>query len=56
MKMAIEELGLDRVLFSVDYPFEECDDAASWFDACEISASEREQIGRTNAAQLFGLK
>ena len=49
-------MGIDRVLFSVDYPFEECDDAASWFDAAEISESDREQIGRKNAAQLFGLK
>jgi predicted TIM-barrel fold metal-dependent hydrolase len=56
MKHAIAELGVDRVLFSVDYPFEECADGASWFDTCEISDSDREKIGRTNAAQLFGLK
>ena len=56
LTQAIEELGLDRVLFSVDYPFEECDDAASWFDACVIAETAREQIGRGNAAQLFGLK
>jgi 2,3-dihydroxybenzoate decarboxylase len=56
LKTAIAELGVNRVLFSVDYPFEECADAASWFDASEISDSEREKIGRTNAAQLFRLK
>jgi 2,3-dihydroxybenzoate decarboxylase len=56
LKQAMAELGAGRVLFSVDYPFEECVDAASWFDACEISAAEREQIGRANAAQLFSLK
>ena len=56
LKQAIEELGLGRVMFSVDYPFEECADAASWFDACEISDAARETIGRTNAAQLFGVK
>jgi gamma-resorcylate decarboxylase len=55
LKCAIEELGVDRVLFSVDYPFEECDDAASWFDACAIAESDREQIGRANAARLFKL-
>ncbi len=53
---AITELGADRVLFSVDYPFEECADAASWFDAAEISEADRLKIGRTNAAQLFRLK
>jgi 2,3-dihydroxybenzoate decarboxylase len=53
---AITELGADRVLFSVDYPFEEVADAASWFDAAEIPESDRTKIGRTNAAQLFRLK
>jgi 2,3-dihydroxybenzoate decarboxylase len=56
LRCAIEELGAERVMFSVDYPFEECADAAKWFDTCDISASEREKIGRTNAAQLFSLK
>ncbi len=53
---AIEEMGVDRVMFSVDYPFEECGDAASWFDSCGISDAAREKIGRTNAAQLFDVR
>jgi len=56
LKCAIEELGAGRVMFSVDYPFEECADAASWFDNCDIGAAEKEMIGRTTAAQLFNLK
>ena len=56
LNAAIAELGADRVLFAVDYPFEECADAAAWFDACGVSETVRQQIGRTNAAQLFGLK
>jgi 2,3-dihydroxybenzoate decarboxylase len=56
LKAAIAELGADRVLFSVDYPFEECADAATWFDACEIPEVDRLKIGRTNATQLFNLK
>jgi 2,3-dihydroxybenzoate decarboxylase len=53
---AITELGPDRVLFSVDYPFEEAADAASWFDTAEISETDRLKIGRTNAQRLFNLK
>jgi len=56
LNAAIAELGPDRVLFSVDYPFEECADAATWFDACEIPEADRLKIGRTNATQLFNLK
>jgi 2,3-dihydroxybenzoate decarboxylase len=55
LRAAIAELGVDRVLFSVDYPFEECGDAASWFDSCEISQAERAEIGRENAIRLFKL-
>jgi 2,3-dihydroxybenzoate decarboxylase len=50
---AIAEMGADRVLFSVDYPFEEVVDAAAWFDKAEISEGDRVKIGRTNAAALF---
>jgi 2,3-dihydroxybenzoate decarboxylase len=56
LKAAVAELGVDRVLFAVDYPFEECADAATWFDACDIGDSARQKIGRSNAAQLFSLK
>ena len=50
---AIAEMGADRVLFSVDYPYEEVADAAAWFDKAEISEEDRLKIGRTNAATLF---
>jgi 2,3-dihydroxybenzoate decarboxylase len=56
LKSAVAEIGVDRVLFSVDYPFEECADAATWFDACEIPEADRLKIGSTNATQLFNLK
>ena len=56
LNAAVAELGVDRVLFAVDYPFEECADAATWFDACDIGDSARQKIGRGNAAQLFSLK
>ena len=51
---AIAEVGADRILFSVDYPFEDAADAASWFDTAEISEEQRRRIGRENAARLFG--
>ncbi len=52
---AIAEVGSDRIMFSVDYPFEDTADAASWFDTAEISEDERRKIGRDNAAALFRL-
>ena len=52
---AIAEVGADRVLFSVDYPFEETADAAEWFDSAPISESDRIRIGCENATRLFKL-
>jgi 2,3-dihydroxybenzoate decarboxylase len=53
---AVAELGVERVMFSVDYPFEDCSEAAAWFDKAEISEADRRKIGRTNALKLFKLK
>ena len=50
------EVGSDRIMYSVDYPFEKHEDAARWFDTCEISENDRRKIGRDNARKLFGLK
>ncbi len=50
------EVGADRIMYSVDYPFETHTDASRWFDQCEISENDRRKIGRGNAVRLFGLK
>ena len=52
---AILEVGSDRILFSTDWPFENIDHAADWFDGATISEADRLKIGRTNAAGLFKL-
>ncbi len=52
---AIGELGIEHIMFSVDYPFEEMTEAASWFDATNLNETERHKIGRQNAVELFNL-
>src|SRR5215210_2024112 len=52
---AMLEIGADRILFSTDWPFENVDHAAIWFDAAAISEADRLKIGRTNAMRLFKL-
>ena len=49
------EVGSDRIMFSTDWPFENIDHAALWFDAVPISEEDRLKIGRTNALKLFKL-
>ena len=52
---ALMEMGSDRILFSIDWPFENVSHAAEWFDRAPISEVDRLKIGRTNALKLFGL-
>ena len=52
---AMLEIGADRILFSTDWPFENVDHAAKWFDSASISEADRLKIGRSNAARLFNL-
>jgi predicted TIM-barrel fold metal-dependent hydrolase len=52
---AILELGSERIMFSTDWPFENIDHAADWFDSASISDTDRMKIGRTNARRLFKL-
>ena len=54
-KCALEVMGVERMLFSADYPFERMADAAQWFDKAPMTEAERARIGRTNAIALFGL-
>jgi gamma-resorcylate decarboxylase len=52
---AMQSIGTDRVLFAVDYPFEDHEQGAPWFDRVDISEADRIKIGRTNAIKLFKL-
>jgi len=51
----ISEVGADRVLYSVDYPYEDMGEAAEWFDIAPISEADRLKIACGNAWQLFHL-
>ncbi|WP_369049956.1 amidohydrolase family protein [Burkholderia gladioli] len=52
---AMLEIGSDRILFSADWPFENMDHAADWFDHASISENDRIKIGRGNAERLLKL-
>jgi predicted TIM-barrel fold metal-dependent hydrolase len=52
---AMLEVGADRILYSVDYPYEDMGEATKWFDHAAISEPDRVKIGRSNAQKLFRL-
>jgi len=52
---AILTLGADRILFSVDYPYEMMEPAARWIEGAPISENDRRKIAHRNARSLFRL-
>jgi predicted TIM-barrel fold metal-dependent hydrolase len=50
---AISELGVDRVMFSADYPYETMEEACAWFDTALHCHNDALKIGRENARRLF---
>jgi len=52
---AIQALGADRIMFSVDYPMEDSVEAARFIETAPIGEADREMICWKNAANLLGL-
>ncbi|HYR30140.1 MAG TPA: amidohydrolase family protein [Thermoanaerobaculia bacterium] len=55
LQCAIAELGEDRVLFSVDYPYEDTDYCAQWIETTPLTDAQREKICYRNAERVLGL-
>lgn len=51
----ISEIGVDRVMFSADYPYESMEEAATWFDTSLLSHNDSKKVGRENARALFDI-
>ena len=49
------EMGTDRILFSVDYPFVENGDATGWMERIPFSTEDRRKILHGNAERLLGV-
>ncbi len=56
LKNVIAEVGLDHVLFSIDWPFEDFGQGSGWLDAAPLSEIQRTQIARDNAIRLLKLR
>jgi predicted TIM-barrel fold metal-dependent hydrolase len=56
LENVMAEIGLDHVLFSVDWPFEDIGQGSQWLDSAPLSETQRAKIGRDNAIQLLKLK
>ncbi|KJR80263.1 2,3-dihydroxybenzoate decarboxylase [Sporothrix schenckii 1099-18] len=55
LKFCIGELGVDRCLYAIDYPYDSVKVAQDWWKNVDLPDADKEAIGRTNAIKLFKL-
>jgi len=55
LRLAIDVLGIEKVLFAADYPYESVEEAVAFLDGADIKETEREAIYWRNAARIFDL-
>jgi uncharacterized protein len=49
------EVGVSRIMFSVDYPYGSMQKARAFLEQIPVSAADRDRIAHGNAEKLFGL-
>jgi len=55
LRLCIDALGAQSVLFAIDYPFQDSAEALAGFDAAALSEAERQSILHGNAERVFGI-
>lgn len=55
LRMTIDALGIDRVLFAADYPMEDQAEAVAAVERMPFSANEKAKLFEHNAMRVFGL-
>jgi 2,3-dihydroxybenzoate decarboxylase len=56
LQCALTELGEDRVLFSVDYPYEDTLQAVDWLEHCALPDDQRNKIFYRNAERILKIE
>lgn len=56
LKYCIEKIGVERIMWAIDYPYQPTAPAVAFIENASLSNSEREQIAYKNAERIFKLK
>jgi predicted TIM-barrel fold metal-dependent hydrolase len=49
------QVGVDRIMFSTDHPYQSMAEGRAFLDRLPVSAADRERIAHGNAERLFGI-
>ena len=55
LRLSIDVLGAERILFAADFPYEDDAEAVRFLDGATLTQHERDLISHENAQRLFGL-
>jgi 5-carboxyvanillate decarboxylase len=55
LQFCIDVLGADKIMWAVDYPYQETLEATRWLTEAPISAADKELIFHGNAERIFGI-
>ena len=56
LRLCLDVLGVERILFAADFPYEDDAEAVRFMDGAAVTEDERKQIYETNARRVFKLK
>lgn len=56
LRLSLDVLGVERILFAADFPYEDDAEAVRFMDGAAVTEAERKQIYQTNAERVFKLK
>jgi predicted TIM-barrel fold metal-dependent hydrolase len=56
LKFCIEAMGADRIMWAIDYPYQDHPDAVEFMDAARISEKDKQAIYHGNAERVFKIK
>lgn len=56
LKYCIDKIGVDNIMWAIDYPYQPMPPAVAWIDAAPLSDVEREKICHQNAERIFHIK
>ena len=55
LRFCIDKLGIDRIMWAVDYPVQPMGPAVKFLESASLSDEERTKIAHRNAELMFGL-
>lgn len=55
LKFCINEIGVERCMYSIDYPYDQIKEAQDWWKGIDLPEDQKQAVARANAIRLFKL-